>query len=107
MIASTMTFPAARVRAILQTQRLSAASTSGGMLAAIAVLREIVAKDGWLGLYKGLGTQLVKGVMSSALMLATKEKLQRYTAILVRVAILMVQLFLAKGMHHVHGLKGF
>jgi hypothetical protein len=96
----------------MQTQRLSGASTSGGvlasggMLAAMAVLREIVAKDGWLGLYKGLGTQLVKGVLSSALMLATKEKLQRYTAILVRLAILMVQLFFAQGLHHVRRRKG-
>jgi len=102
MIASSATFPAARARAILQTQRLSSgADTSTRKLRAMCVLREIMAREGLLGLYKGLGPQLAKGVLSSALMLATKEKLQRYTSILVRVAILMVQLFLTNSQQHV------
>ena len=101
MIASSATFPAARARAILQTQRLSSGDTSTRKLRAMCVLREIMAREGLLGLYKGLGPQLAKGVLSSALTLATKEKLQRYTSILVRVAILMVQLFLTNSQQHV------
>lgn len=94
MIASTFTFPAARARAILQTQRLSAANAKGTKpLRAIHVLQTIVASEGWRGLYKGLGPQLVKGVLSSALLLTTKEKLHKYAAILVRLAILALQLF--------------
>ena len=106
MIASTLTFPAARARAILQTQRLCARAPGSPMskkqpLRAVEVLREIVCNEGVAGLYKGLGPQLVKGVLSSALMLATKEKLHKYAAILVRVAILVIQLALTNSRQHV------
>ena len=98
MIASTVTFPAARARAILQTQRLSEA---GEKLRASHVLQTIVLSEGWRALYKGLGPQLVKGVLSSALMLATKEKLHKYAAVFVRVVIMALQLFLVNSQQHV------
>ena len=101
MIASTLTFPAARARAILQTQRLSPANAKGTLpLRAIHVLQTIVATEGWGGLYKGLGPQLVKGVLSSALLLTTKEKLHKYAALLVRLTILALQLLISNRQHH-------
>jgi hypothetical protein len=102
MIASSLTFPAARARAILQTQRLSEA---GGKLRARDVLRTIIHSEGWAGLYKGLGPQLVKGVLSSALMLATKEKLHKYAAVFVRLMIMVLQLSLANSRQHVLRLR--
>jgi hypothetical protein len=102
MIASTLTFPAARARAILQTQRLSRV---GGVLRASDVLRTIIANEGWAALYKGLGPQLVKGVLSSALMLATKEKLHKYAAVFVHVTVAVLQLLLANSQQHVLRLR--
>ena len=69
------------------------------------VIRTILANEGWLGLYKGLGPQLVKGVLSSALMLATKEKLQKYAAIYVRLCIMALQLLLQNSQQHVLRLR--
>jgi len=99
MIASTLTFPAARARAILQTQRLSPANGTLP-LRVIHVLQTIVATEGWGGLYKGLGPQLVKGVLSSALLLTTKEKLHKYAALLVRLIILALQLLISNRQNH-------
>ena len=109
MIASTLTFPAARARAILQTQRLPSGREQSAKtpttLHAMHVIRTILANEGWLGLYKGLGPQLVKGVLSSALMLATKEKLQKYAAIYVRLCIMALQLLLQNSQQHVLRLR--
>ena len=98
MIASTLTFPAARTRAIMQTQRVSGGETK--RLRAGDVMLAILANEGWAGLFKGLGPQLMKGVLSSALMLATKEKLHKYAAIAVHVTIAFLQLCVANGANH-------
>ena len=100
MIASTLTFPAARTRAILQTQRHDEPGLRSGRLRAMDVLYSILSSEGWAGLYKGLGAQLAKGVLSSALMLATKEKLHKYAAIYVGLVIASLQLFVPNSRQH-------
>lgn len=87
VIASTATFPAARCRAILQCR--AGKSDMGG---ARAVVMELIKRGGILELYKGLGPQLVKGVLSSALLLATKEHIHTRVRRLVQLLILSVML---------------
>ena len=40
-----------------------------------AVLAQLLRTEGVMGLYKGIGPQLSKGVLSSALLLAAKERI--------------------------------
>ncbi|EKX40195.1 hypothetical protein GUITHDRAFT_113675 [Guillardia theta CCMP2712] len=96
-IASTATFPAARVRAILQSSSLTEVKREKWI--AVHILREIIRKDGFSSLYKGLGPQLMKGVLSSALLLATKEKIHHQVDQVVRVLLLVLLFFLGKSKH--------
>ena len=45
------------------------------LLLPIATIVEIFQAEGFLSLYQGIGPQIARGILSSAIMLACKEKL--------------------------------
>ena len=70
-MADTVIFPARRAKVLKQTK---APGTEGKGTLAVALM---VLKNGGVGaLYKGLGAELSRGVLSAALMLTVKEQLQ-------------------------------
>jgi len=95
IIATAVTFPYIRAKVIIQSrakkveplkdEKDSSASSSrqesgtNGVstnLSALKVFQEIVADDGFCALWKGMGPQALKAVLSSAVLLAAKEKIE-------------------------------
>ena len=85
--ATLVTFPAIRAKLLIQTKgsekdqdstkpksvNTHALAKAGSSMN--AVLAQLLRREGILGLYKGVGPQLSKGVLSSALLLAAKERI--------------------------------
>ena len=79
MTASVATYPHEVVRTRLQTLRLPIAEdlSSDGMIkthtkrSIIYIVRKIIQKEGWTGLYKGLSVNLFRTVPNSAVTLLT------------------------------------
>ncbi|KAJ1650608.1 hypothetical protein IWQ61_008633 [Dispira simplex] len=65
-------------KALLQRSGQAAASYTSAM----DVLYCAWKQDGWLGWYKGMGTQITKAVLTQALLLMIKDKLEAYTIFL-------------------------
>jgi len=85
-IATALTFPFIRAKVL---QMAASASKDGAQVVektSHQVLTEIVQKDGFLAMWNGMTAQSVKAVLSSALLLASKEKIE----VAVRVLILAV-----------------
>jgi len=73
VVATYVTFPLIRLKAVLNTwTKLHAGEKTPS---ATDALHRIVTEEGVTGLYKGISPQLVKGVLNSAIMLAVKEKI--------------------------------
>ena len=94
IVATLVTFPLIRAKVLIQTAGKAAAKTSGEAASnddddddddddaalrgdVFGVLSRVVRKEGMAGLYKGVQPQLTKGVLSSALMLTFREKIDR------------------------------
>jgi adenine nucleotide transporter 17 len=75
IIATYVTFPLIRIKAIVNTWTKFHPGESTP--SATDAARRIVREEGVLGLYKGISTQLAKGVLNSAIMLATKEHIDK------------------------------
>ena len=81
-VAILMTYPFTRVRKVLQTQaKVSGEEKNkkkgkGDNVGVLFLLAKIVEEEGILSLYKGFIPELVRGVLSSALMLMIKEKVK-------------------------------
>uniref|UniRef100_A0A0C9QL71 TSA: Wollemia nobilis Ref_Wollemi_Transcript_28697_1455 transcribed RNA sequence n=1 Tax=Wollemia nobilis TaxID=56998 RepID=A0A0C9QL71_9CONI len=76
-IATVVTYPAIRCKVMIQ-----AAESDEQPKRAMDALRVIWQKEGALGFYKGLSAQILKTVLSAALLLMIKEKISRSTWIL-------------------------
>uniref|UniRef100_A0A0D6R604 Peroxisomal adenine nucleotide carrier 1 n=1 Tax=Araucaria cunninghamii TaxID=56994 RepID=A0A0D6R604_ARACU len=76
-IATVVTYPAIRCKVMIQ-----AAETDEQPKRAMDALRVIWRKEGALGFYKGLSAQILKTVLSAALLLMIKEKISRSTWVL-------------------------
>jgi len=85
MTASIATYPHEVVRTRLQTQRLPLADdmSSDGMVkhhtrrGIIYTTRNLIRKEGWTGLYRGLSINLIRTVPNSAVTMLTYELLMR------------------------------
>lgn len=85
MVATALTFPYIRAKVILQSMAGGAKQLdrNGGQCishptlapSTLQVLRGIVLDEGVLALWKGIVPQATKGVLSSAVLLAVKEKI--------------------------------
>eukprot|EP00408_Alexandrium_pacificum_P068737 CAMPEP_0171180936 /NCGR_PEP_ID=MMETSP0790-20130122/14008_1 /TAXON_ID=2925 /ORGANISM="Alexandrium catenella, Strain OF101" /LENGTH=387 /DNA_ID=CAMNT_0011645873 /DNA_START=18 /DNA_END=1179 /DNA_ORIENTATION=- len=100
IIATAITFPYIRAKVIIQAAQSKAKKTNGDAIEAakasptqnsvsagpstLEVLSRIVQDEGLLALWKGMTPQAVKAVLSSAVLLAAKEKIE----VVVRRAIL-------------------
>eukprot|EP00415_Alexandrium_ostenfeldii_P000927 UN0927 len=100
IIAAAITFPYIRAKVIIQAAQSKAKKTNGDAIEAakasptqnsvsagpstLEVLSRIVQDEGLLALWKGMTPQAVKAVLSSAVLLAAKEKIE----VVVRRAIL-------------------
>jgi len=73
-VATVSTYPVQRAKMIVQCDREEKEAKP-----LITTLREIMAKDGASGLFKGLKPSLYKGVLQSAFMLMVKEQIERVT----------------------------
>mmetsp|Transcript_8734 Transcript_8734/g.20608 ORF Transcript_8734/g.20608 Transcript_8734/m.20608 type:complete len:338 (-) Transcript_8734:142-1155(-) len=98
VISSSATFPATRARTLIQTSNLPNGKGKGLNLGkgfdvkgknVIQVIIMILNKGGFAALYKGLGPQLMRGVLASALLLSTKESIHHHAERWVRNASLI------------------
>ena len=71
LVATFVTYPY-----IMAKVRIQAASKTGRVGGTYAVWRHVVRNEGWLALYSGLRPQLLKSVLSAALMYVAKERIQ-------------------------------
>jgi solute carrier family 25 folate transporter 32 len=82
MVASIATYPHEVVRTRLQIQRreLAAGTSSPGTVhpGVVQTVRNILTREGWRGLYKGLSVNLLRTVPNSAVTMLTYELLMRY-----------------------------
>mmetsp|Transcript_65614 Transcript_65614/g.211711 ORF Transcript_65614/g.211711 Transcript_65614/m.211711 type:complete len:324 (-) Transcript_65614:567-1538(-) len=94
IVATAMTFPYIRAKVIIQAAEAKAkkALTANGGTgtkepeaqiaqqhhtpSTLQVLQQIVLEDGFMAMWKGMAPQAVKAVLSSAVLLAAKEKIQ-------------------------------
>jgi hypothetical protein len=73
-VAIFLTFPFTRARTILQTSKDK--DEDKAPKGVLGLLVSLVKQDGFFSLYRGLGPELVRGVLSSAIMLMIKERVQ-------------------------------
>lgn len=91
MIATALTFPLIRAKTIMQAGTTKTDESAGskvgssGMSSPVRegpsqsnaqILMSIIEKDGFFAMWNGMATQSVKAVLSSAFLLASKEKIQ-------------------------------
>nr|CCA13945.1 Mitochondrial Carrier (MC) Family putative [Albugo laibachii Nc14] len=91
-IATIILFPYIRAKVLAQTQKNDSASVENALIdgqirskneeSTLNTLRQVYQEDGVVGLYQGLGPEIMRGAMSAALMLMIKEKLQTYITFL-------------------------
>jgi hypothetical protein len=81
-VSTVLVFPFIRAKVMLQ-----AGKSRGETKSLLVLLLQMWQREGVAGLYQGLGPELTRGVLSSALMLMIKEKV----AVLVRQMILANQ----------------
>ena len=72
IIATSLTFPLIRAKILLNTWGKKHNGEAPPPL--LEVMRRVQAEEGWRGHYIGLSSQLSKGVLNAALMLAIKER---------------------------------
>ena len=79
-VAVLCTFPFTRARTLIQTRKAKQEDEEGQRKkqddAILPLLFRLARDEGFLSLYRGFGPELVRGVLSSALMLMIKEKVQ-------------------------------
>merc|ERR1719182_1073965 len=72
-IATVLTFPYIRAKVILQTTK----DPEQRKKSALRVIWQILRADGLSGLYMGIGVKLITGILKSAILLMTKEKVDQ------------------------------
>jgi hypothetical protein len=72
-IATVLTFPYIRAKVILQTTK----DPEQRKKSALRVIWQIARSDGISGLYMGIGVKLLTGILKSAILLMTKEKVEQ------------------------------
>ncbi|KAL3663031.1 hypothetical protein V7S43_011972 [Phytophthora oleae] len=91
-IATLVLFPYIRAKVLMQANKKK--QTAEGQLGTCAepkkdtiasTLQRVYTEEGPLALYRGLGPELTRGALSSALMLMIKEKIQMYITLLMMV----------------------
>ncbi|RLN61825.1 hypothetical protein BBJ28_00022895 [Nothophytophthora sp. Chile5] len=92
-IATLVLFPYIRAKVLMQAKKKAAVAEgelpkpSDGKKETIAsTLQRVYKEEGPLALYRGLGPELTRGALSSALMLMIKEKIQMYITVLMIIA---------------------
>lgn len=75
-VALCIIYPYLRAKTVLQTRKKEGKDQGNDIL---PVLRDIYRIDGFAGMYAGLLPELLRGVLSSALMMVLKEKIQAFT----------------------------
>mmetsp|Transcript_6387 Transcript_6387/g.8452 ORF Transcript_6387/g.8452 Transcript_6387/m.8452 type:complete len:335 (+) Transcript_6387:45-1049(+) len=73
-IATIIIFPYQRAKVLAMSSR-SSEKESQSFLAMASMLYKILQEEGFGSLYQGIGPEISRGVLSAALMLATKEKI--------------------------------
>ncbi|CCI40132.1 unnamed protein product [Albugo candida] len=91
-IATIILFPYIRAKVLAQTQKNDPGSVENELYdsqirsnkeeSTLDTLRQVYQEDGVVGLYRGLGPEIMRGAMSAALTLMIKEKLQTYITFL-------------------------
>lgn len=77
--ATILTYPAIRCKVMIQASDSSDNSKSNAPKTMLDALYAIWSKEGLAGFFKGLHAQILKTVLSSALLLMIKEKISRFT----------------------------
>jgi hypothetical protein len=70
-----LTFPFTRARTLLQTRKDKEEDVKRPQ-SILGLLAALVREGGFFSLYRGFGPELLRGVLSSAIMLMIKEKVQ-------------------------------
>jgi len=77
-VATVLTYPLIRAKVIMQSRRKRGGEQGGGgssgVMDLFVIWGEVMKAEGYLGVYDGLGAQLSKSVLSSALLLMTKDQ---------------------------------
>ncbi|KAJ1966845.1 hypothetical protein IWQ62_002217 [Dispira parvispora] len=86
-LATIITYPYIMAKVRLQwkppkTLLEGSGQAEGIYTSAMDVLHRAWKQDGWLGWYKGMGTQITKAVLTQALLLMIKDKLEAYVIFL-------------------------
>ncbi|KAE8967918.1 hypothetical protein PR001_g27856 [Phytophthora rubi] len=94
-IATLILFPYIRAKVLMQTNKKKQTTTADQEQAQTCVelkketiastLQRVYREEGPLALYRGLGPELTRGALSSALMLMIKEKIQMYITLLMMI----------------------
>ena len=75
-IATILVFPYTRAKTILQNSSKSSSSTNPATTQSIPIMmRDLISEGGLASLFQGLGPELTRGVLSTALMMVAKEKI--------------------------------
>ncbi|KAL7692252.1 putative mitochondrial carrier domain protein [Plasmopara halstedii] len=96
-IATLTLFPYIRAKVLMQVNKTQIAATQlirnqtdtcaeSGKETIMSTLLRVYSEEGPLALYRGLGPEITRGALSSALMLMIKEKIQMYITLLIIVA---------------------
>jgi hypothetical protein len=75
-VAVLLTFPFTRARTLLQTRKDKEEDPKQRPQSILGLLAALVREGGFFSLYRGFGPELLRGVLSSAIMLMIKEKVQ-------------------------------
>jgi hypothetical protein len=75
-VAVSLTYPFTRAKAIVQTQKVKTDDKTLKSKSVIGLLKALIAKEGFFAMYRGFGPELLRGVLSAALMLMIKEKIK-------------------------------
>ncbi|KAG7384897.1 ADP/ATP carrier protein [Phytophthora pseudosyringae] len=88
-MATLVLFPYIRAKVLMQAnkkQQTAAGGQDPTQDTIASTLRRVYTEEGPLALYRGLGPELTRGALSSALMLMIKEKIQMYITLLMMIA---------------------
>ena len=81
--ATILTYPAIRAKTLIQN---STPKKSEDVPSVSAIVFDVLARDGWTGLFRGIEPTLQKGVLQSAFMLMVREHVDHATRTLLRMA---------------------
>ena len=76
-VAVSLTYPFTRAKAIVQTQKAKSDDKKAAKSkSVIGLLQALIREEGFFAMYRGFYPELLRGVLSAALMLMIKEKVK-------------------------------